>query len=492
MKPNSSGNAPPFERFVRFFNDLLPEQNLQLLFPLASLLLMLGASHFWFRLDLGPAAEAFRLQFGVDRSALDQLTHSIAVWVSLEQELARAIVTFGFLASLVLWVLTVHKPLRKFGRWVVLPVGSVLIGYPIYWIVTAKLRRSFIDAFLRTANIPGSAPYSWAPSFSDGFYFTLAGVIVLVVALVLARRGRLVLPLRFRGEHRGGLPASGTLGDGRDVFRLVIGMAIWGLASSLLWFFAGFFGTHGWSSSQFPAIEWLPALANALAAALIAIFLLRANASRTIGYFLRKQPTREYAFAVILPLVPILLPRIAFEMLGNSHLGGREWAYGVFELLPGPFPGILLVYAIALFEEFALRGYLQNTLEKHFSLKRSIFLTGILWALLPLGWGTAQSLPHNVHTHLPGFGTLALIASQIIYCVPLGWLFARTRSIVPVALAHGTIALFHLGYGYEINLNHPWLYAAELLLWVFLGWYLFTKHPIAEAVVRPGAESGFP
>ena len=79
-----------------------------------------------------------------------------------------------------------------------------------------------------------------------------------------------------------------------------------------------------------------------------------------------------------MPFAAIVVPRGLFEMFSNSVLGGAPWAYGWMEVLPGPFPKILVVYAIALFEEFALRGYLQGTLERHFSLKRSIFLTALL------------------------------------------------------------------------------------------------------------------
>jgi membrane protease YdiL (CAAX protease family) len=163
-------------------------------------------------------------------------------------------------------------------------------------------------------------------------------------------------------------------------------------------------------------------------------------------------------------------------------LGGPDSAYGAFELLPALTPQILLVYVIALFEELALRGFLQGTLEKHLSLKRSIFLTGLLWTVLPLGYGMAQPLYGSHVMRIPGVSFLVCVAVLIIYSVPLGWLFARTRSIVPVALMHGTIALFHLGYGYDIHINHPQLHFVELALWVLVSWYAMGER---RYVMRP-------
>jgi len=66
----------------------------------------------------------------------------------------------------------------------------------------------------------------------------------------------------------------------------------------------------------------------------------------------------------------------------------------------------------------------------------------------------------------------------VVYSVPLGWLYARTRSVVAAALMHGTIGVFHVGLGNQIHLNYPEFYWAELALWIFIGWYLFKKYPL--------------
>jgi membrane protease YdiL (CAAX protease family) len=147
--------------------------------------------------------------------------------------------------------------------------------------------------------------------------------------------------------------------------------------------------------------------------------------------------------------------------------------------IPRPLPKVLVVYLIALCSEFVLRGYIQTTLEKHLSLKRAIFVTGLLWSLLPLGFGITHSLlGAKNYPKIPGLPFLITLATVIIYSVPLGWLYARTRSVLAVALMNGTIAVFHVGMGYEIHINRPEFYWTELALWIFIGWFLFQKYPI--------------
>jgi hypothetical protein len=200
MVPTASSdyNSPP-ARVAAFLRDFLPEQNLQLLFPLGSFLLLLGNRHLWFGLDWRGITDRFHPEFGIDHRLLEQLMHSIAMWVSLEEQLAHVFVQFGFLASMLLWVLAVRRPLRKFLYFVLLPVAAAFVGYQTYLIVTANYRNALLDAFLRAANLLVPASRSWLPSPSYGFHLTLAGEGLLVFALVLVRQRKMSLPLHFRG-----------------------------------------------------------------------------------------------------------------------------------------------------------------------------------------------------------------------------------------------------------------------------------------------------
>ena len=90
---------------------------------------------------------------------------------------------------------------------------------------------------------------------------------------------------------------------------------------------------------------------------------------------------------------------------------------------------------------------------------------------LPYDWAFAQ---------FPGVSLLVRFATLIIYSVPLGWLYARTRSIVATTLMHGTIVIFHVGMGEDIHLNQPEFYWMELALWILVGWLLFRKYPLVS------------
>ena len=98
----SSDYVSPPRRLAAFLRDFLPEQKLQLLFPLGSLLLLVGASHWWFELELPHITEPFGSQMSADWGLMNRLTHSIVVWVSVEEQITHVLVRFGFLASLVL------------------------------------------------------------------------------------------------------------------------------------------------------------------------------------------------------------------------------------------------------------------------------------------------------------------------------------------------------------------------------------------------------
>jgi membrane protease YdiL (CAAX protease family) len=186
-----------------------------------------------------------------------------------------------------------------------------------------------------------------------------------------------------------------------------------------------------------------------------------------------------------IPLACVLLPRFFLGVVFQPYLVLSDWPQ---LFIPHPLPWVLAVYAIAFFEEFAIRGYLQTTLETFFSVKKSIFLTGILWSLVS-GFGMTYSLPHTAFAEFPGVSLLVGFATFVIYSVPIGWFYTRTRSIVATALMHGTIVVFHVGLGNQIHLNHPEFYWTELALWVFIGWFLFRKNPLVKtdepSIVEP-------
>lgn len=482
------GYRSPIERLVLFIRDFLPAQNLQLLFPLGSFLLLLGASHSWYQLRLPGVFEALRQQsFKVNPNAFQQFIHSYNVWVVIEEKIALSLAQFASFASLVLWCLSARKIVRRFVAWVFLPAGIALAAFLTFLIATTRQRNAFFDAFTTAAHVELPATRPWFPTLGEGIYLTVSGVIVLAVGLILVRRRMISLPLRFRDAAKiTERSRQETSRSARDIFVFVIVMIVWRFAVS--WGL----GIHlllarkpiSWDSRSFAVFQWAPALVNAVAAACLAFFLLRTERPEALHWLLRRQPLHYCALGLATPLAGVLFPRFLLGVVFSPYLVPPEWP----ELfIPHPLPWVLTAYVIAFFEEFAVRGYLQTTLETHFSLKRSIFLTGLLWSLL-LGFGMAHSLPHGAFPQFPGVSLLVEFATFVIYSVPLGWLYARTRSIVATALMHGTIVVFHVGLGNEIHLNHPEFYWTEIALWVFIGWFLFRKNPFVSTDKPPIAE----
>lgn len=486
---NNPAYRSPIARLWVFTRDFLPVHNLQLLFPLGSFLLLLGSSHSWYLLRLPQEFDAVLRQqnYQMDRSAYDRFTHAYQAWVLIEETIAMTAVRFAFYASLVLWCVSVRKVVSRFVAWVFLPAGIALAVFPTFLIATTRQRNALVDAWIAAAHISTPAVRPWFPTLNVGFYLAISGLIVLAAGLVLVCRGRLSLPLRFREATE--ISERSTLQtnqSAKDVPTFVVVMAVWTLIEAWALDIPILLGKLlYWDSRHFAAIQWAPALANAVVAAGVAFFLLRRERSQALDRLLRRQLFRDYALAVAVPLGVVLVPRFLLGVAFKPYLEPDEWPQ---LFLPHPLPTVLIAYVIAFFEEFAVRGYLQTTIEKHLSLKGSIFLTGLLWSLF-LGFGMVNSLPYDwAFAQFPGVSLLVRFATLIIYSVPLGWLYARTRSVVATALMHGTIGIFHVGMGQDIHLNHPEFYWTELALWIFIGWLLFRRYPLVSTDKSPVVE----
>ncbi len=227
MEPREQpGYVSPPAKVVAFVRDFVPQQMAKLLFPLGSLLLLLGASNFWFKIELPYIPESYLSQVSHNTAAFEHLTRAITMWVSLEEKFAHLLVRVGFLASLVLWTLNVREPLKKFIYWVVLPTGAAVIGYTAYFVATADERHAFINAFMAAINFP-PAKYSRLPSASEGLYLTLAGLVVLILGIALVRDGLIKIPLRFhKNAENDPILETEVSRDGRDIFVLLIGAVL--------------------------------------------------------------------------------------------------------------------------------------------------------------------------------------------------------------------------------------------------------------------------
>lgn len=461
---------------ARFVRDFLPAQFLQLLFPLGSLLLLIGASTWWYRLSLPGVFEAMQhWNSSVQLDALPRFQSFYVLLVRIEESTAMAFARFACIASLVLWCLSVRGVIRKFIVWVFLPAGFALVAFQAFLLATARQRDAAFDAVTVAAHVPLPATHPWLPTLGDGIFFTLGGLIVFAVAIHFVRRQIVSLPFRFSDTADGKRPSlQESSSSPKDIFAFIIATAICTFVVSLgidTWLL--YEGAISGDFHGFIDPLWTIYLVDAIAAAVIAFQILRIERQGVIYRLFARRPVRDYLVALAIPLACVLLPRFFLGVAFQPFIDLYEWNR-IF--IPHPLPWVLIVFVIAFFEEFAIRGYLQTALESHFSLNRSILLAGILWALL-LGFGMSQSLPHTALAHFPGVSLVVRFATLVIYSVPLGWLYARTRSVIATTLMHGTIVIFHVGVGLGVHLDHPWFYWTELALWVLVGWLLFRKYP---------------
>lgn len=111
-----------------------------------------------------------------------------------------------------------------------------------------------------------------------------------------------------------------------------------------------------------------------------------------------------------------LLPENIFHFIEN--FGGREDLQNLINFDSVDYKLVLLSVCLgpAIFEEHLFRGYLQNTLRKHFSVKHSIFLTSIIFSILH-------------------FDILNFLGIFLLSCV-IGYYKEKTNSLILPMLIH--------------------------------------------------------
>lgn len=483
-------------RFTAFVSDFLPESNLQLLFPLASFILFVGASSSW----LPPSHTLYRpelQQAETDLGWTDLWFNLSSVALVLRYYVAILAGHLAFFASIVLWCLPVRNAARKFAVWVFLPLGLALV----YFLFLVLIGRSETPSVLASPSQIIVEQLRVFPRrlahLGIGFYVTLLGATLLAICVRAFSVGKISLPLRFRGQAPGlGVEPDNGLGR-RIFFVLALSMLFSIFVLSAI---EGAIGTSlsisamrriAWWPMNFSVVEWAPALLTAIVTVICAIIILRDDIHVRPSRISGKPLARHLAFAFLFVLFIVCLPRIVLNMIQGAPFFLIEYGSGGpvtilgFDV-PQPFFWLLLVYPIALLEELVVRGRLQAQLTRRFGLKRAIFLAALLWWVLPLSYGIGPV--GGPRLAVPGVWALFLILLYAVYSVPLGWLYARTNSVLPPAVMHGTILFFHKGSNFSIYYEHPALYWIELALLALAGWLLFKRYPPVE-IERPSTAS---
>src|SRR5258705_7230227 len=150
-------------RLRSFLEDFLPESGLQLLFPLASFLLYVGASYPW----LPPRHVLSNLQYQHQDGTLwfDISTRLLA----LRYYAILYAVRFSFLGSVALWCLPARNLCRRFASWVLLPSGLGVI----WFIAVVLLSRPQPTSLLEPR---AQIPFGRLLQLGTGFYVTLLGI----------------------------------------------------------------------------------------------------------------------------------------------------------------------------------------------------------------------------------------------------------------------------------------------------------------------------
>lgn len=480
MPNNVSARFGAFLGHLRsFLQDFLPENNLQMLFPLASLLLYVGASYPWLPPRHVLGYPQFQHQDGTLWFDLSTRFSIVRYYVIL------SIVHFGFLGSVAVWCLPVRKIWRSFALWVLLPSAFAILSFMTVVVIGRAQPTSVAEPAQQALRENLHEFPSRLMHLGTGFYITLLGVTLFVVTLWIAR---LPVPVQFykAAVHRETSAEATELG--RRIFAVLIAStAIVDLIELAIFFFSTNMipptpqrlpWYDNWPRN-FAAFHWLPGVLDGLAVAACAVFVLRGDQRRTE----MKGASRIRscaAIAILLPLSIAMLPRLVLKALfeystvlstvPDEFLGFRA------------FPWVLVMFVIAALQQFTLRCFLQNRLEKIFGFRRTCLLIGLLWWLFPLGTGFGP-IP-GLRLAIPGVSVLVSLLLYALYNLPLTWLWSRTRSLGLVSLMHGTILVFRAGdAAYGIYFTFWWLYWLETAAWIFVTFYLFKKFPIVQSGV---------
>ncbi|HEV3480704.1 MAG TPA: CPBP family glutamic-type intramembrane protease [Candidatus Acidoferrales bacterium] len=460
-------------RLGAFLRDFLPEKNLQLLFPFASLVLFVGGSSPW----LPPGHVLSSLQF---RHQDGTLWFDISTRLLLLRYYAILdAVSLSFLGSVALWCLPVGTLWKKFAIWVLLPSAIAITSF----LAIVLLHQAQPPSVLEAAD---QALQSDLLAFPDrllhlgvGFYVTLLGISLYAGALWIARVCRVPLPVRFaeRPIRRGDSSQASEIG--RKIFVMLIAATAIAILVQLAIFTsmvptaAGALPWYDDWPRHFAAFRWLPGLLDGLAVVAIAFLVFRPD-QRRLQAPSSNSVAWPAAIAIAIPLAVALIPRLILKGLFNFSTVLSNVPYEFLGL--GAFPWVLIVFGIAALQEFVLRLYLQNRFEEKFGFKRACLLVALLWWLLPLSIGLGP-VP-GLRIGIPGVSVFISLLVHILYNVPLAWLWSRTRSLWLVTIMHGAILLFRSGdFAYTIYFTFRYLYWIETAAWLLITWHLLKKFP---------------
>jgi len=171
---------------------------------------------------------------------------------------------------------------------------------------------------------------------------------------------------------------------------------------------------------------------------------------------------------VALLLMPIVMHAAMLPTM-RAVAGRLPWTVeiGWPHIILNAAVGLLVVSALAVFEEIGWRGWLLPRLAERSTARTGIVVAALVWALwhIPLIWSGVLSVEG-----LPGSRAMAVVPLGTFGAgLVIGWLWVQTRSIWIAALAHGALndwgqyAFKYMHAGPELDLT-PVLLAGSIAL----------------------------
>jgi hypothetical protein len=242
-----------FGRLIYFVRDFLPEKPIQLIFPLGSFLLLLGSWTPWLpphHVLVNPEYQASETDLWFDISSHLAMTG---------YSIARLCVSAAFLASIVLWSLSVNDPARKFRRWVVAPACTGIAIFTAIVMLSKDPRISVLESRTQVIqNVLGRFPGRIA-SLGTGFYLALIGVALIYGAVWGFTSGRIPLPVGFRNQRVENANEARPRQAGRNIFALVVATSVLAEIPSIFLFLIWGSKTlpRRWGTGEFPRFDWV-------------------------------------------------------------------------------------------------------------------------------------------------------------------------------------------------------------------------------------------
>jgi membrane protease YdiL (CAAX protease family) len=309
-----------------------------------------------------------------------------------------------------------------------------------------------------------------------GFYATVAGLALVGIAVRASRINSNLLPLGFAGTVREELSLRR-----KQMLRFILWVYALSIVAPFLvrlpvWVAMEF---GGWKPGQVGGSLWwgIESSAQTLPVTLVGLWFLRRDSYGKSLF--RAVPARYLLLSAVVPLLAYVVPCfvVYFGAEVAQYVQPRQFPFlpAPSEFFEMPNAWSLMWLAPALLEEIGWRGYLQRQMVAEFGLRRGLLLLGIAWAVwhLPGELGFLQLGD-------AGIGILWRFVSVFGILVPLGWLFARTGSVIPATILHALSNILRVEVGTGPQAWLVWMGIGHTAVLALCGYLLFKRWPVNE------------